>query len=49
VTKHLTDLAQRLADMAKDHPEGVPVEMVETEIRRIGALVEMIEVGLVED
>lgn len=48
MTTHLTALAARLAKLAKDHPENVPTEMVELEVRRVIELLHMAEQGLIE-
>ena len=44
--KQLTDLAQRLADLAQKYPEGVPAELIDTERRRVLELAHMVKEGL---
>jgi len=48
VTTHLSQLASRLAKLAKDHPENVPTELVELEVRRVTELLHMAKQGLIE-
>jgi len=43
----LTALAERLATLVAQHPDGVPVEYIETEIRRVSELAFMVQQGLV--
>jgi len=48
MTNHLTNLAERLAKLAQDHPEGIPVELVDIERRRVSELAHMVAEGLVD-
>jgi len=48
MTNHLTDLAERLLELVKGYPEGVPVELVDIERRRVTELAHMVEEGLVD-
>jgi hypothetical protein len=47
MTKHLTDLAVRLADLVQKYPDGIPAELVDIERRRVTELAHMVEEGLV--
>jgi len=47
MTKHLTDLAQRLADLVRKYPDGIPAELVDLERRRVTELAHMVENDLV--
>jgi len=47
MTKHLTDLAQRLADLVRKYPDGIPAELVDLERRRVMELAHMVENDLV--
>jgi len=48
MTKHLTDLSARLAELAALYPDGIPPELVEIEVTRVNALIEMVGQGLVD-
>jgi hypothetical protein len=48
MTKHLTDLAVRLADLVQKYPDGIPAELVDIERRRVTELAHMVETGLVD-
>lgn len=43
----LTALATRLDALIKSYPDGVPVEELSIEVRRVQELAHMMEVGLV--
>jgi len=47
VTDHLTNLAERLAQLVKDNPDGIPTELVDLERRRVTELAHMVENDLV--
>ena len=44
----LTALSARLAKLVQDWPQGVPIDLVEIEIRRVDALAEMVGEGLAD-
>ena len=48
MTKHLTDLSERLAKLVDQYPEGVPVELVDIERRRVAELAYMVAEGLTD-
>ena len=48
MTDHLTNLAERLAQLVKDHPDGIPSELLDIEVRRVTELAHMVAEGLVE-
>jgi len=48
MTNHLNDLAERLLELVKGYPEGVPAELVDIERRRVSELAHMVEERLVE-
>ena len=48
MTTHLTQLAERLAQLVKDHPDGIPAELIDIERRRVTELAHMVVEGLVD-
>ena len=47
MTTHLTQLAERLADLVRKYPDGIPAELVDLECRRVTELAHMVENDLV--
>jgi len=47
VTTHLTQLAERLADLVRKYPDGIPAELIDLERRRVTELAHMVENDLV--
>lgn len=45
---HLTQLADRLADLVAKYPEGIPAELIDLERRRVVELAHMVAEGLVD-
>jgi hypothetical protein len=48
MTKHLTDLSERLADLVEKYPDGIPADLVDLERRRVIELAHMVGEGLVD-
>ena len=48
MTTHLTQLAERLADLVRKYPDGIPAELVDLERRRVTELAYMVKEGLCE-
>lgn len=44
----LTQLAERLADLVRDYPDGIPSELVDIERRRVAELAHMVADGLAD-
>ena len=47
MTNNLTQLAERLAQLVKDNPDGIPADLVDIERRRVTELAHMVENDLV--
>ena len=47
MTNHLTNLAERLADLVRKYPDGIPAELIDLERRRVTELAHMVENDLV--
>ena len=47
MTTHLTQLAERLADLVRKYPDGIPAELIDIERRRVTELAHMVENDLV--
>ena len=47
MTTHLTQLAERLADLVRKYPDGIPAELIDRERRRVRELPQMVVEGLV--
>ena len=48
MTDHLTNLAERLADLVRKYPDGIPAELVDLERRRVTELAHMVVEGLTD-
>ena len=48
MTDHLTNLAERLADLVRKYPDGIPAELIDIERRRVTELAHMVVEGLVD-
>lgn len=48
MTTHLTQLAERLADLVRKYPDGIPAELVDLERRRVTELAYMVAEGLTD-
>lgn len=48
MTTHLTQLAERLADLVRKYPDGIPTDLVDLERRRVTELAHMVVEGLVD-
>lgn len=48
MTKPLTQLAERLADLVREYPDGIPADLIDIERRRVIELAHMVEEGLVD-
>lgn len=48
MTDHLTNLAERLAQLVKDNPDGIPADLIDLERRRVTELAHMVGEGLVD-
>ena len=48
MTTHLTQLAERLAQLVKDYPDGIPAELIDIERRRVTELAHMVVEGLTD-
>ena len=46
--KGLDSIAARLEDLAREYPDGVPVDLIAVEVRRVKALAEMVAKGLAD-
>jgi hypothetical protein len=48
MTDHLTNLAERLAQLVKDNPDGIPADLLDIEVRRVTELAHMVVEGLTD-
>lgn len=46
--KALDSIAARLEELARKWPDGVPVDLIAVEVRRVKALAEMVANGLAD-
>lgn len=47
MTTHLTQLAERLAHLVSEYPDGIPADLIDMERRRVTELAHMVGEGLV--
>lgn len=48
MTSHLTQLAERLAELVDKYPDGIPTDLVDLERRRVVELAHMVKEGLAD-